>query len=81
MTREGWQLAQDALAPVLAIRMHEAYKAANEFLVASGVMKEIDLQSLVKRAPGLRSAGRSPPRPRADSGRDGAGVACSRARG
>jgi hypothetical protein len=59
MTREAWQLVQDALAPVLALRMHEAYKAANEFLVASGVMKEIDLQSLVKRAPGLRSSGTS----------------------
>jgi hypothetical protein len=59
MTREAWQLVQDALAPVLALRMHEAYKAANEFLVASGVMKEIDLQSLVKRAPGVRSSGTS----------------------
>ena len=56
MTREGWLLVQDALAPPLAKRMHEAYKAANEFLVSSGVMKEIDLQALVKRAPGSRSA-------------------------
>ncbi|MBW8316585.1 MAG: DUF1631 domain-containing protein [Hydrogenophaga sp.] len=56
MTREGWLLVQDALAPMLAKRMHEAYKAANEFLVSSGVMKEIDLQALVKRAPGSRSA-------------------------
>jgi hypothetical protein len=56
MTREGWLLVQDALAPTLAKRMHEAYKAANEFLVSSGVMKEIDLQALVKRAPGSRSA-------------------------
>lgn len=55
MTREGWTLIQDALAPVLAKHMLEAYKAANEFLVSSGVMKEIDLQALVKRAPGSRS--------------------------
>jgi hypothetical protein len=83
MTREAWQFAQDALAPVLALRMHEAYKAANEFLVASGVMKEIDLQSLVKRAPGARSSGQpaGPPPPDGDSGRDGAGAAFSRSSG
>ncbi|WP_284308669.1 DUF1631 family protein [Hydrogenophaga electricum] len=55
LSREGWQLIQDALAPELAKHMLAAYKAANEFLVASGVMKEIDLQALVKRAPGNRS--------------------------
>lgn len=57
MTREGWQLVQDALAPVLSQKMLEAYKAANEFLVSSGVMKEIDLNALVKRVPGSRSSG------------------------
>jgi hypothetical protein len=57
MTREAWVLVQDALAPVLANRLHEAYKAANEFLVASGVMKEIDRQALVKRVPGSRTEG------------------------
>ncbi len=57
MTREAWVLVQDALAPVMATKLHEAYKAANEFLVASGVMKEIDLQALVKRVPGSRSEG------------------------
>jgi hypothetical protein len=60
MGREGWLLVQDALAPMLAEKMLAAYKASNEFLVSSGVMKEIDLQSLVKRAPGSRSSG--PPR-------------------
>jgi hypothetical protein len=57
MTREAWQLVQDALAPVMAKSMLAAYKAANEFLVSSGVMKEIDLQALVKRAPGSRTGG------------------------
>lgn len=57
LTREGWALIQDALAPVLSKHMLEAYKAANEFLVSSGVMKEIDLQALVKRAPGSRTPG------------------------
>ncbi len=64
MTREGWQLVQDALAPVLSKKMLEAYKAANEFLVSSGVMKEIDLNALVKRVPGSRSSG-GPSSPRA----------------
>lgn len=57
MTRDAWALVQDALAPVMTVKLHDAYKAANEFLVASGVMKEIDLQALVKRAPGARSEG------------------------
>ncbi len=63
MTREAWGLVHDAMAPIMATKLHEAYKAANEFLVASGVMKEIDLQSLVKRVPGSRSdAAAMPPR-------------------
>ena len=56
MAREAWSLVQDALAPHFATKLLEAYKAANEFLVASGVMKEIDFQQLVKRAPGSRTA-------------------------
>ncbi len=67
MTREGWTLIQEALAPVLSKSMLEAYKAANEFLVSSGVMKEIDLQALVRRTPGSRSAGGPP----SNDGKDG----------
>lgn len=57
MSRDAWTLVQDALAPVMTLKLHDAYKAANEFLVASGVMKEIDLQALVRRAPGSRAEG------------------------
>jgi hypothetical protein len=71
MTREAWQLIQDALAPILAAKLHEAYKAANEFLVASGVMKEIDLQKLVRRAPGSRSGPVTAPEPVPASRRSG----------
>ncbi len=67
MTREAWQLVQDSMAPVLGAKMLEAYKAANEFLVSSGVLKEIDLQALVKRTPGARSEG-GPPSGPADGG-------------
>ncbi|MDP3253936.1 MAG: DUF1631 family protein [Hydrogenophaga sp.] len=66
MTREAWTLVHDAMSPILAGKLHEAYKAANEFLVASGVMKEIDLQSLVKRVPGSRSEGPAGTPPRRD---------------
>ena len=66
MTREAWTLVHDAMSPILASKLHEAYKAANEFLVASGVMKEIDLQALVKRMPGARSEGPAGAPPRRD---------------
>jgi hypothetical protein len=66
MTREAWTLVHDAMSPILASKLHEAYKAANEFLVASGVMKEIDLQALVKRMPGTRSEGPAGTPPRRD---------------
>lgn len=61
MTREAWSIVHDAISPIFSAKLHEAYKAANEFLVASGVMKEIDLQSLVKRMPGSRSEGPAAP--------------------
>lgn len=66
MTREAWVLVQEALSPILANKLHDAYKAANGFLVASGVMKEIDLQALVKRVPGSRREGPAPVAPRRD---------------
>ncbi|WP_372656983.1 DUF1631 family protein [Hydrogenophaga sp.] len=59
LPREAWLLVQDALAPALAAKMLEAYKAANVFLVSSGVMKDIDLQALVKRSPGSAAPGAS----------------------
>ncbi|MDP2419040.1 MAG: DUF1631 family protein [Hydrogenophaga sp.] len=58
MSREAWALVQDALSPLLANTMLSAYKATNAFLVSSGVMEEIDLQTLVRRTPGAQT-GRS----------------------
>lgn len=60
MSREAWTLASDAIADRMSQTMLEAYQATNDFLVASGVMKEIDLQSLVRRTPGTRTEGRPP---------------------
>ncbi|MFN3494933.1 MAG: DUF1631 family protein, partial [Hydrogenophaga sp.] len=61
LPREAWQLIQEALAPPFAAKLLEAYQAANQFLVASGVMKDIDLQQLVKRTPGSRTGSTPPP--------------------
>jgi hypothetical protein len=51
MSRDAWALMQEVWAPVLAQYMLEAYQAANALLVSQGVMPEIDLQALVRRAP------------------------------
>lgn len=60
MTRDAWLMIQDTVATHLPQTMLEAYEATNQFLVASGVMKEIDLQSLVRRTPGSRTDTRPP---------------------
>ncbi len=51
LTREAWMSVQDLIHQAFGERMVEAYHAANEFLVAKGVMAEIDLRPLVKRTP------------------------------
>ncbi|MDO8903116.1 DUF1631 family protein [Hydrogenophaga sp.] len=85
MTREAWTMVQEALLPIMANKLHEGYKAANEFLVSSGVMKEIDLQSLVKRAPGARTDSKAAPEPAGrrsgDVSRDAPGSSLSSAPG
>ncbi len=60
MSREAWVMVQDAVAAQLPQTLLEAYEATNQFLVASGVMKEIDLQSLVRRAPNAKVEARAP---------------------
>ncbi|GAA6142145.1 DUF1631 family protein [Hydrogenophaga sp. 5NK40-0174] len=52
MSREAWQLVQDTIADFLSRHLLTSYKKANEFLVASGVMKEINLQDMVRRKAG-----------------------------
>ena len=60
MSRESWVMVQDVVAAQLPQTLLEAYEATNQFLVASGVMKEIDLQSLVRRAPNAKVEARAP---------------------
>ena len=60
MSRDAWVMVQDAVAAQLPQTLLEAYEATNQFLVASGVMKEIDLQALVRRAPNAKVEARAP---------------------
>ena len=57
LPRNGWGMVQDAAAPVVAKAMLQAYQGANRFLVDSGVLRSINLQSLVKRSSGNTQAG------------------------
>lgn len=50
-TREHWLLCQAALQPPLAQALAHGYQVANDFLLGQGVLPEIDLRGLVRRAP------------------------------
>lgn len=52
LTRPMWALVHPAAQAGLARRLPEAFRQANEWLVQQGVMAEIDLKSLVRRADG-----------------------------
>ena len=52
LTRPMWALVHPAVQAGLARRLPEAFRQANEWLVQQGVMAEIDLKSLVRRADG-----------------------------
>ncbi len=49
LKQEVWQSVQDVIQQSFGDKVVKAYKAANEYLIAQGVMKEIDLRSNVKR--------------------------------
>lgn len=74
MTRDALAMIQDGLGNAVADKLLLAYQAANRLLVDSGVMKEIDLQALVKRTPGAVSSVRSGA---ADTGSSGLGSSTS----
>ncbi len=63
LTQDAWMSVQDVIQHSFGDKIVKAYKAANEFLVAQGVMKEIDLRSNLKRTPGavgVRNPGGEP---------------------
>ncbi len=51
LSQEAWMAVQDVIQQSFGDQIVKAYKSANEFLIAQGVMKEIDLRSNLKRAP------------------------------
>jgi len=75
LTREQWTLVHDIVQAGLVEHAPKAYKAANEFLVGKGVLRDIDLSSRVRRsasvAPGRRPEAEPPPPDQADAPYDG----------
>ena len=51
LKQEAWLAVQDVIQQSFGDKIVKAYKATNEFLIAQGVMKEIDLRSNLKRTP------------------------------
>ena len=50
LSPEAWALVQDVIQKHLLEHVPDAYRQVNEFLVAQGVMRDIDLSARVKRA-------------------------------
>lgn len=60
LQQPAWELVHDTVATRLSDHLLEAYRGANAFLIASGVMPEIDMQALIRRSPDQRGARPSP---------------------
>ncbi|MBL8370736.1 MAG: DUF1631 domain-containing protein [Burkholderiaceae bacterium] len=74
LTLDVWRLVAGVVQPLLVERTVAAYHHANDFLVRSGVLPEIDLKSLVRRsAEGAPGAAR--PSPAVGPGGSGGGSA------
>jgi hypothetical protein len=59
LTREQWTMVYDIVQAGLAEQLLKAYKAANEYLINKGVLRDIDLSRRVKRVASA-PAGRRP---------------------
>ncbi|MDR0275882.1 MAG: DUF1631 domain-containing protein [Burkholderiaceae bacterium] len=57
----AWALVQDSVYQPLAERMTAAYRRVNEHLIGQGVLPEIDLKDLVRRADSGPASGAEPP--------------------
>jgi Protein of unknown function (DUF1631) len=57
LKQEAWLSVQDVIQQSFGDQIVKAYKATNEYLIAQGGMKEIDLRSNVKRAPNAKNSG------------------------
>jgi Protein of unknown function (DUF1631) len=64
LAQEAWLAVQDVIQQSFGDKIVKAYKSTNEFLIAQGVMREIDLRSNLKRAPNaVRAPGSPEPAP------------------
>jgi hypothetical protein len=59
LSRELWARVQDTVQQQLVDVVVKAYESANAFLIANGVMQEIDLKSFVRRTGNAAGAGNS----------------------
>ncbi len=72
LSRETWVSIQDVIQRTILEHVPEAYRLVNEFLIAQGVMREIDLSARVRRTangagPG-KTAGRAAAQGSAEAG-------------
>jgi Protein of unknown function (DUF1631) len=54
LSQDAWMSVQDVIQQSFGDKIVKAYKATNEFLIAQGVMKEIDLRGNLKRTPNAK---------------------------
>ena len=67
LSREAWLLVQDVIQRSVLEHVPDAYRLTNEFLVAQGVMRDIDLSARVKRGSTPAAPARKSDRPDADT--------------
>jgi Protein of unknown function (DUF1631) len=56
LSQESWLAVQDVIQQSFGDKIVKVYKACNEFLIAQGVMPEIDLRSNLRRAPNNKTS-------------------------
>lgn len=61
--RDHWDMCKPAVQPLLVQALVQGYKLANDLLLDSGVLREIDLRQLVRRTPGGDGATAPAPKP------------------
>jgi hypothetical protein len=70
LSREAWLLVQDVIQRHVLEHVPDAYRVTNEFLVAQGIMRDIDLSARVKRGTTPAAPARKPDRPDMDTQSD-----------
>ena len=71
LKRDWWNWVRDIIQSRMVERMEAAYKATNDFLIAQGVLPDIDLSSRVRRPPAGAPRRPAPGQPGAGAGEAG----------